>query len=93
MQLRYVNVEETQIVVVDEDGNVLSTELGGASYEPEPSIYTEVVYMEAEPETVYVEAEPEVHTVVVEDIAAAAETVTVEVPETETVTVVENVTE
>lgn len=65
-------------MVVDEDGNVLSTEVG--SYESEPTIFTEVVY---------VEGEPEVQTLVVEDIVDSGETVTVEVPEMETVTVVE----
>ena len=63
-------------MVVDEDGKVLSTEVG--SYESEPTIFTEVVY---------VEGEPEVQTLVVEDIAASVETVTVEALETETVTV------
>jgi len=96
---KWVNVEETEVVVVDEAGNVLSTQMG--TYQPEPVIHTEIVYVAAEPEmethrpetvvhteVVYVAAEPEVHTVVVEDGVVVKETVTVEVSATETVTVV-----
>ena len=67
-------------MVVDKDGNVLSTEMGEILSSPEPTIYTEVVYVEAEP-------------VVVDDSDSVVVTVTVEAPETETetqtVTVVE----
>lgn len=96
------------MVVVDQDGNVLSTQMGGITHQPDPAIHTEVVYVEAEKvethqpeaaihtEVVYVEAEPEVHTVVVtaeESAGVVVETVTVEIPTTEIVTVVVEVDE
>ena len=79
--LRYVSVQE--VVVVDENGNVLSTETGVP--DAETSIYTETVYVEADAEevkTVTVEVESEQETVIVEVEAEGdpvVETVTVEV--------------